>query len=213
MTPIAQHFAPLPAAMDELLPGSFFMRRIPGWTGRWVGAAQAFVRGGSNFTHAGIILDNEQIIQAQPGGAKILSAEVLYSDNPVMVSDAPVQRWVQSQIFPAVLGADYLAEMNKRAEIASKARFLEGIPYSFLDYVALAATEGHWPGWKHLRDRVEDSKHLICSALVDRAYLWADIHLFDDNRLAGDVTPWDLEQYAWRYQADHIARLAEESGQ
>lgn len=190
------------------------MRRIEGWTGRWVGAVQAFVRGGSNFTHAGIVLDREQIIEAEPGGAKIKPAQSLYEHaDPVMVSDAPMQRWLEVQIFPMVLGADYEAEMRKRAEICGKARYLDGIGYSFLDYVALAMAEAKVPGWQLVRDRVESSQRLICSALVDRAYSWAGVHLFDDGRLPGDVTPWDLEQYVWQQKADYMRRLAEEAQQ
>ncbi len=190
-----------------MLPGAFFMRRIEGWTGRWVSAAQAFVRGGSNFTHAGIILDDGQIIEAEPGGANIKTIESLYSYEPVMVSDAPMQRWLDTTVFPQYLGAREEMEWAKRAEIVNKARYLEGIGYSFLDYLALALAEFKLPGWTFVRDRVESSKRLICSALVDRAYSWGEVHLFDDGRLPGDVTPWDLENYVLRYEGDRISRL------
>jgi hypothetical protein len=33
---------------------------------------------------------------------------------------------------------------------------------------------------------------MICSQLVDEAYLRAGVHLFDDGRDPGDVTPGDL---------------------
>lgn len=199
----------IPPTPEEMLPGSFFMRRIDGWTGRWVSAVQAFVRGGSNFTHAGLILDNDQIIEAEPGGANIKSIETLYRHEPVMVSDAPMQRWLDSTVFPMVLGAKEEAEWNKRNELVTKARYLDGIGYSFLDYFALAFAEWKLPGWTLVRDRVESSQRLICSALVDRAYSWSEVHLFDDGRLPGDVTPWDLENYVLRYEGDRIRRLVE----
>lgn len=198
----------IPPTSEELLPGSFFMRRIDGWTGRWVGAVQAFVRGGSNFTHAGLILDDGQIIEAEPGGANIKSVDTLYEHNPIMVSDAPMQRWLDTTVFPLYLGAREEAEWNKRAEIVGKARYLNGVGYSFLDYAALAMAEWKVPGWKFVRDRVESSQHLICSALVDRAFSWAEIHLYDDGRLPGDVTPWDLENYVLRYEGERLSRLA-----
>lgn len=201
----------LPPTPEELFPGSFFMRRIGGWTGRWISGVQAFVRGGSNYTHAGLILDNGELIEAEPGGAKIKSVHALYDmdSESIMVSDAPVKRWLEGKTF-TYLGEAEEVEWTKRSEIALKARYLDKVPYSFLDYVALAMAEWKLPGWKLVRDRVEDSAHLICSALVDRAYSWADIHLFDDDRLAGDVTPWDLEQYVLRYEADRMRRLVEE---
>lgn len=191
-------------------PGAFFMRRIGGWTGRWVSAAQAFVRGSSHFTHAGLVLDDDQIIEAEPGGARIKSISTLYSADLVLVSDAPVKRSMAG-FWPNLLVRDQ-AEWTKRAEVVGKARYLEGVPYSFLDYVALGMAEWKLPGWQVARDRVESSKHLICSALVDRAYSWADIHLFTDGRTSGDVTPWDLERYAWESQANWMATAAKRSG-
>jgi hypothetical protein len=53
-----------------------------------------------------------------------------------------------------------------------------------------------------IRKRVEDSKHLICSAFVDRVMDRAGIHLYDDGRLSGDVTPSDLN--AWFDDHNHI---------
>lgn len=209
----------MPPNPGHLIPGSFFMRRIEGVTGRLVSAGQAFIRGGSNYTHAGLVLDNGQIIEAEPGGAKIKSAESLWEHGPVLLSDAPVQRWADKQPVPMVLGGHEMAVAAKRTEIVGKARFMEGVPYSFVDYVAIAAVELDWPIARWLVDRVEDSQHLICSALVDRAYAWADVHLFDDTpyrwdpakrRVPGDVTPWDLEQYVLRFEADRIARLAQQ---
>lgn len=202
----------LPPDPEHLLPGSFFLRRIEGWTGRWVGAAQAFTRGGSNWTHAGLVLDNYEIIEAAPGGARIKQVEGLWDSEPVLISDAPVQRWAAENYFPEDFGFKEEAIFAKRVEICGKARFLEGTPYSFLDYAALGMAEFKVPGWQLVRNRVEDSKHLICSALVDRAYSWCGVHLFDDNRLPGDVTPWDLEQYVLRWEAQRMTDIAKAQG-
>lgn len=174
-------------------PGAFFLTTIDGWTGRWVAAAQAFVRGRSTYTHAGLILDHGQMIEALPGGARITRIEKLLDyaadGKPLLICDAPVQRYLKGKGSPG-------AEQQIRTEIASKARYLEGVPYSFLDYAALAMAEWKLPGWQLVRDRVESSQHLICSALCDRAYSWSGIHLFDDGRLPGDVTPGDLADWA-----------------
>jgi cell wall-associated NlpC family hydrolase len=181
-------------------PGMFFLAQIEGWTGRWVSAAQAFVRGGSSWTHAGLILDGDQFIEALPGGAKIRPLADLYARRPLLVSDAPIQRYLAArQVEPG-------DELMARMRVARTARTLEGVPYSFLDYASLAMAEWKLPGWQAVRHRVQTSQHLICSALVDRAYSWAGIHLYDDGRLPGDVTPGDLDRYDSAYRDDLLRR-------
>lgn len=173
-------------------PGSFFLTTIDGWTGRWVSAAQAFVRGGNEFTHAGLILDHDEFLEAEPGGAQINPIKKLASytlHHRVLLCDAPMRMWAKNN------DALMISEGVKRHELVTKARYMKDIPYSFLDYGALAMTEFKVPGWQLVRDRVESSEHLICSALVDRAFMWADIHLFNDGRLPGDVTPGDLAKW------------------
>jgi hypothetical protein len=55
-----------------------------------------------------------------------------------------------------------------------------------------------------VRHRVESSGHLICSALCDRAYQRAGIHLFNDpQRLPGDVMPSDLADWADEWEEAH----------
>lgn len=212
----------LPPDPSHLVPGSFFLRKIDGPMGRFIAMGQSLLRGGSNYTHAGIILDSGLMIEAEPGGAKIRQVEGLWDHEPVLISDAPVRRWAQTTRFPALLGAAEEATVSKRLEIVGKARLLEGTPYSFLDYLAMAAVEFDWPGARWLRDRVEDSQHLICSALVDRVYSWCGVHLFDDrpyrwdpskSRVPGDVTPWDLEQFVLTYQHDLLRTIQSRNAQ
>jgi hypothetical protein len=86
----------------------------------------------------------------------------------------------------------------QRMFISEYAIGLVGTPYSFLDYSSIALA--HYrirPRW--VRDFVASTDHLICSQLVDEAYLRAGVHLFDDGRLPGDVTPGDLW---WLLQRD-----------
>lgn len=188
------------------LPGSFFLRHIAGGRGRWVAAAQAFVRGGSYWTHAGMVLDNDQIIYGQPGGARIAPLSKVCDGQPVLFCDLPVQR--ATAAYQAKFG-DATTPMYVgvlRRWIVAEARKLEHTKYSYLDYPVLGLAEwahsNRWHGklaakfatW--LREYVNRTGHLICSALVDRAYLTAGIHLFDDGRFPGDVTPQDLADYA-----------------
>lgn len=191
--------------MSSPPPGSFFLRHPGGLGGRCIAAAQAFVRGGSYWTHAGLVLDRHEVIEAQPGGAKIRPLDSILDGRPTLISDEPVRR----QVTQFGSGLSYPLQVDHyealaRACVVERARDLEGTPYSFLDYLALGVAE-----WAHvhrgrvatavadaLRGYVESSGHLICSALVDRAYSNAGIHLFDDGRLPGDVTPQDLAEYA-----------------
>jgi hypothetical protein len=59
--------------------------------------------------------------------------------------------------------------------------------------VALAALRyGLRPRW--IRHRVATSGRLICSQAVDELYRRVGVHLFDDGRPSGDVTPGDLDR-------------------
>lgn len=179
-------------------PGMFFLTQIGGFTGRWVAAAQAFVRGGSMWTHAGLVLDNGWVIQAEPGGSRLVKIDTLLDGRTILFSDAPIQRWMETH--PDV------DEAWIRHHVAQVGRCLVGFPYSFLDYLALALAEWKVPGWQLVRRRVETSKHMICSALVDRAYSYAGINLYDDGRLPGDVTPGDLDLYDDTYCNEIVRR-------
>jgi hypothetical protein len=147
-------------------PGSFFLTRIGGRTGWWVGTAQAVCGMPSRWTHAGVV-----------------------SDAPVRLAVAQFARGLSH---PLQVDA---YEHDLRADVVDAARAFEGIPYSFADYAALAALHLHAPSTR-LRRYVQASGHLICSALVDRVYSDVGIHLYDDGRYPGDVTPADLDAWA-----------------
>jgi cell wall-associated NlpC family hydrolase len=80
---------------------------------------------------------------------------------------------------------------HHRDSIAQNALVLQGTPYSALDYFALAAHRLHLP-IPGLRELIGDTGHLICSQLVDEVYRRAGIHLFNNGRWPGYVTPADL---------------------
>lgn len=67
------------------------------------------------------------------------------------------------------------------------------IPYSWLDYAALAAHASHvWlPGLRHY---LSSPAHLVCGQLVDQAERDAGVHLFADRRWPGYVRPSDLAE-------------------
>jgi hypothetical protein len=86
---------------------------------------------------------------------------------------------------------------GRNAAIARAAKKLLGTPYGFPDVLAVmwetfkdGTYDGKWTWWQK---RLAREDRLICSQLVDLACLKAGVHLFNDNRPTGAVTPGDLE--------------------
>jgi cell wall-associated NlpC family hydrolase len=144
--------------------GDFFVIRSDGWGGR-------LIRWGtrSNVNHAGLYVGAGLVVEAQPSGATVapMPDHAVWSDLP-------------------------LTDLEREA-IVRESRRLLGTPYSWIDVVCigLAKTFGvHVPG--PVRRRLARRDELMCSQLVDTAYLNAGIHLYDDGRWPGDVSPSDL---------------------
>lgn len=151
-------------------PGDFGLTTIGGFTGWWVNIGQAMIGDSSRYTHAFIVVDEHNVVEAMPGGARTGSLD-RYNGRAVF-SD--------QDLTPA-----------QRTAIVNAAIARIGTPYSFLDYLSLALL--HWgvrPKW--LKNYIKNKGHQICSQLVDDCYLEAGVHLFDDGRLPQDVTPGDL---------------------
>ena len=177
--------------MTTYQPGSFFLAAAEGWAGYGIALGEALAGSPSRYTHAGVIVDSDgTCVEAEPHGARLGNVRAY---KHTLISDGPVQSWLEQDAGPGhVHWAD---EWHIRRRVALAAQHLVGTPYSALDYFALAALHLHLPSaW--IRQRVESSGHLICSALVDRVYMNAGIHLFDDGRLPGDVMPSDLAAWA-----------------
>lgn len=94
------------------------------------------------------------------------------------------------------LPAELTPSTSQREEIVSSALGMCGDKYNVWDIVAIGLAQkrlGHT-----VNDRTWWAKRLnadgreICSQAVDKAYLAAGLHLFDDGRLAGLVSPGDL---------------------
>jgi hypothetical protein len=129
--------------------------------------------GFSKYSHAFVLLDDYTIIEAEPGGARI---------RPMSEYLATDVKWSSWSLTP-----------DQRRLIVERARETLGVPYSFLDYGAIAAHRFHLPvPW--LRAYVASSKHMICSQSVDEIYRRAGVQMFDDNRWPGYVSPAELEQ-------------------
>lgn len=171
-------------------PGSFGLARIGGLTGKLIAAGQAFSGDGSRFTHAFIVLDDGNVIEAEPGGARITPLQHYLDMKEVVFCDTPVQMWLHELDFQ---DEELLFELEEalREEIVDEARRLEGTPYGYLQYVALGLVAlGFKPQW--LTRFIADRGRLICSQLCDEVYRRVGIQLFDDGRLPQQVTPGDL---------------------
>lgn len=154
------------------LPGDFGLVSIPGVAGLGVRIGQYLNGNGfSEYEHAFVVLDGNSVLEAEPRGARITPLSAYDNTN--------------------VVYSDWDLTGQQRSAIVAAAEGLIGTPYSWLDYLSLALHRLHIPA-PHLRRYVADSGHLICSQLVDLAYLRAGLHMFNDRRWEGDVTPGDL---------------------
>lgn len=171
--------------------GSFFVVQVEGVVGFLIALGQLLCLRPSAYGHCGIVISaSGDTMEAQPGGARP-GHLANYAGRLIRVCDGPILR-------EAATGVD---TARLRADVAAEAVKLRGVPYSPLDYVALGMLHLHIPAAGWVRRRVETSGHLICSALVDRAYARAGIHLFTDpDRLPGDVMPADLADWADTWQ-------------
>ncbi|HJQ00105.1 MAG TPA: hypothetical protein VJ851_00765 [Jatrophihabitans sp.] len=124
----------------------------------------------SKVNHAFVYVGDGMIVEAQPGGA-VQSPGWRYSR---------ITAWSNLNLTDA-----------ERADIVRWAKAQIGVPYGWPDIAALGlACEGIRSGW--VAKRIEREDRLICSQLVDKAYVLAGVHLFEDGRLPGQVTPGDL---------------------
>lgn len=168
-------------------PGSFGLSRIGGLLGKLIAAGQAFSGDGSRWTHAFIVLEGGWVLEAMPGGARIVSIGERLRDSEVVFCDAPVQQWLQAN--SSAYGPD--TEYLKRRQVSQVAYSLDRVGYGYLQYLALGLVElGFRPKW--LRRYIASRGRMICSQLVDEVYRRAGIQVFDDGRLPQDVTPGDL---------------------
>jgi len=153
-------------------PGDFGLTQIGGYGGTLIRIGQWLNGGGfADFEHAFIYFGDGMIVEAMPRGAWV----------------APLARHKAERI------AWYRAPDGTGKAIAVAAMGLRGTKYGFLDYLAIAADRLNLPLSTHLlRHQVKTSGRMICSQLVDEAYLRAGVHLFDDGRDPGQVTPADL---------------------
>jgi hypothetical protein len=167
-------------------PGDFGAVEISGVVGGLISFGEMLYgsKGFTKWEHALVYIGDGKCLQAEPGGSAIVTRGVrpgdIWSTGVIDIPDAT------------------------RAKVPALAESMKGIPYSGLDYVALAAHRLHvpdvpaWPGktpWHPvtLQTYIGDTGHMICSQLVDEFEERLGIHLFvNPPRWPGYVTPWDI---------------------
>lgn len=141
------------------------------------GAAGAAIRFAtrSHYNHAVLFLGNGMLIEARPAGAGI-RPWTDYDGEDVLLSTGVAALELSTA---------------QRAAAAQAAARLVGTPYSWTTIVSIGLLQyGIRPA--ALRRHVTNDPDLICSTLVDKIRLQVGSHLFDDGRVAQDVTPGDL---------------------
>jgi hypothetical protein len=163
-------------------PGDIGLTTISGWGGKGIQAAQKLMGcPWDAMQHAFGVTEvepvpettNTWIVEAMPEGAR------------------RVKNWHSPEHTVYLRCPDQFREPMV-ALLRDRAR--KKIPYSWLDYNAIALHHLHIPA-PHLQKFIESSGHQICSQLVDWCADKAGWHLFDDNRWPGYVPPCDL----WRF--------------
>lgn len=191
---------------SDLRPGDIFVTPTYGsGFDRFVGASIRYLTAtkdeygiwhDAKGNHAGIYVGDGKIVEAEPGGARLSPVTNVLRNAYWSVNGLQMRR-IDGTMTPI----EPLSEIE-RSTLVDEACKLLGIPYGFLDIAAIAVAQRRVGGFvnpaKSLHDqpwwvrRIESQHTLICSQLVDLAYHNAGIHLFEDNRIPGLVSPNDL---------------------
>lgn len=157
--------------MREPLPGDIGLTKIKGFVGFLIRILQILNGDFARPTHAYVVLDDNTVFEAEPGGARIA---------PLSEYDDRWREYVELDL-----------TADQRFRIVNRARTYVGDGYNWTTYFYLAAYRLHVrPQW--LKDRVQNDKRMICSQAADKIYADEGVHLFDDGRMPYDLTPADL---------------------
>lgn len=164
--------------------GGLVLVPASGWTGFGIALAQLSCGKPSRYAHSAVLVSTDgQLVEAEPHGARIGHIEA-YPD--ARICDLPVLD------APGALGSR--AALRDRIRAVALRHAEQKTPYSFLDFLAIAALHWKLPSAR-IRAYVKSRGHMQCAQLVDSVYRAAGIHLFQDDRLSGDVMPADLAQW------------------
>ena len=163
----------LPPVMDEPRLGSIGLTQIHGDVGFLIRIGQWLNGNGfANFEHAFVVTGPNQIVEAEPGGARFAA---LTEYDPESVA------WVRCP------------DEHRDAVAEAAAGFLNA-PYGFADYLVIALHRFHLP-IPGLKRMAKSTKTMICSQLAVESARDGGWDLLGDEP-AGFVTPADLAALA-----------------
>lgn len=179
---------PEPIRLIELEPGDIGFGPIDGLLGTLVGFGQVMLGDDSRFRHVFVVTEGHvpggegiyppRAVEAMPSGARVVDVSDRWDERFV---------YVRLEAWPAEI----------RRQVARHAEAMEGTPYGFSDYLALALK--HWgvrlprlDQWISRTNLEGYPKRAICSQLADHALTRAGIKIFRDGRLSQDVIPGAL---------------------
>jgi hypothetical protein len=178
----------------EPLPGDYQCVSVGGQAGKLIALGERL--NGDAFTqyqHVRVYMGGMQAVEADPGGARLITL-------PSFDSAADVLWSTGAAIAPDGKGGWRVPDDLERQGICHAARGYADAHagYSALDYFALALHHFRIP-FPGVRALIASSGRMICSQLVDQCYQDGGVHLFDDGRWPGYVTPADLAALVERY--------------
>lgn len=127
------------------------------------------------FSHALVVVERDTIVEAEPGGART----------------ADLAPYRDTKLGGTFVSSTWDLTTAQRVRVCENALKHVGRPYSGMDYAALFAHRLHLP-LPGLRSYVANTEFEICSQSVDDIYFESDLHIFQDGRWSGYVTPMGL---------------------
>lgn len=176
----------------DLKPGDILLLRIEGFVGLMVDVMQRINGDTSYWTHAAVVLDDDTVFEAQPGGS-VITPLSKYADRPgsvVRYYQKPKQNNPREYELRPI--ASFMTD-TRRASIVRDARAMhvKGYRYAWSTYFYLAlvrfGVKTNWVRW-----HVQNPDQGICSQAADLLVADNAVHLFADGRMPYDVTPGDL---------------------
>lgn len=159
-------------------PAQMGLTRIEGAVGAGIWFCQKCLRLRHPFCpieHAFFILDDEHVIEAEPGGAVI----------------TPLSYYTETYRSAFTVYTNLTLSSKQEEDCIAAAWTLKGRPYNYVTYATLTAKRFGISSLKIDR-MIANKKFLMCSQLDDEAYNLGGVHLYQDRRLAQNVIPADL---------------------
>jgi hypothetical protein len=148
-----------------MITGQVAIISTSGWVGRLVQLVT-----GSAWNHSVVAINELECVSAEPGGARI--------------------RLISEYRHDTVAWSQFTRSDERRDRITTWAFDHLDVDYDYLGFVAIALTKLLGPfAPKWLLRYIATRDRLICSYLCDLALQAGGIHLFDDHRPHGCVTP------------------------